>query len=150
MDFESYQLLKTFGNTLEDTGINNLSAMPIEDELRPYYELYSKFKERFSAYIINDLSKLLSASITVVRNNFYLEDPDMQGASHIDFKLSLSENNYSFELKVACLVFMDRIMLSFDTPEIMKFKLSKQTLQILNSFIKINDYHYLAELRNLR
>ena len=52
-------------------------------------------------------------------------------------------------MKVECLVFQKRIMLSFDDPEILRAGLSKATLGVLGRFNKISEYHYLIELRLL-
>jgi hypothetical protein len=146
MIFDSYQQLKTFANMLDNEGISKASVPLTEHETMRFVQLYDSIREQFTAALIDDLGKLFSAALSIEKDKFYPEDSDLQGASHIDVKLKMSENDNSFHINVQCLVFAGRIILWHDTPEILKLKLGEKSLRTLKRFRKTGEYHFVSEL----
>lgn len=149
MKFESYDWLEQFGKRLMENGFDTLTTEELENSKDRFAEMYHENKEQLEKRLLSDLENFFPIRLSISSGKIYFEDEDVQGASHIDFKVKVSENNYLIELRLRCLIFFNRIILSFDVPEILDFKLSKGTLKTLHKFNRVSEYHFMTELRSL-
>lgn len=149
VNFVSYSQLKQISASLDQLGVARLSSDQTEEDLAPFRAYYNEIRDGFSIHVLSDLAMVFPGSMSVLLDKFHPADPDARGTGHITYRILFNEDGMSYEMRVECLPFEGRIVLSFDDPSFLELPLSPRTKKVLHNFQKLGPYHYMNELRYL-
>ena len=149
MNFKSYELIEKLSDLLVSEHFDDLPLSPSQDELIKYRLLYERNSSEIKKQLVDNLNEVFDASIKINSDAIYFNDVDFQGATYINFKVVLAKQNCSLDLKIQCLLFHNRVILSYDDPD----KINEMTGLKKKSFEKfrsIGKNHFYIELSELR
>ena len=143
---KSYGILENWTKSFQDHDFRSVTGNKDRSLFQPFYERSIPFKAQLLSSLQEDLQLIFKTQLVLVFEVFHIEDMDNRGATYLKARFQFDKAYDNFQLRVEAMLSIDRIILSFDTPELLAKMPDQRTRRILSSFYKQSDFHYMSEM----